>query len=119
MSKASKMQSILFIQTFIIIVLFALPLQAVVKQKHQELLTKTNSTHLALSWGDIWNILRRKKVPGGGRGGEICAIAPRKLVDPDSSINKGTEEIWSVQPLFLWHVEKWNSTENRAISTGK
>lgn len=104
MAKFNKAPSTLFIATLIITIIFALPSQStIINQKHQQLLTKTNNTYLALSWGDIWNILRRRKVPGGGRRPEetICAIAPGRL----DSTKLGIQEIWSVQPLFLWNIQ--------------
>lgn len=104
MAKFNKPPSMLFVAALIITILFALPSQsAIINQKQTELLTKTNGTYLALSWGDIWNKLRRKKVPGGGRGPEvtICAIAPGRL----DSTKLGIQEIWSVQPLFLWDIQ--------------
>lgn len=103
MAKFNRAPSTLFITTLIITILFAFPSQStIINQKSQQLLTKTNGTYLALSWGDIWNKLRRKKVPGGGRGPvKICAIAPGRL-DPTKL---GIQEIWSNQPLFLWNIK--------------
>lgn len=104
MSKAGRVQFILFITALIMVILLGLPIQAAVKQKSRQVLTKTNGTYLALSWGDIWKKLGRRKVPGGGRGPEevkICAIAPGRL----DSTKMGIQEIWSVQPLFLWDIQ--------------
>ncbi|MGJ5676371.1 MAG: hypothetical protein ACR9NN_22650 [Nostochopsis sp.] len=86
-----------------------LVLQAAVKQQPQQIQTKINSKDLALSWGDIWNTLRRRKVPGGSKG-EFCLITPRQLVDPTSA-KQGSQEIWSLTPLFIWYLK--NGTEQR------
>jgi hypothetical protein len=105
MAKFNQQPSMLFVVALIITILFALPSQsAIINQKPQQLLTKTNGTYLALSWGDIWNRLHRRKVPGGGRGPEvtICAIAPGRL----DSTKLGIQEIWSNQPLFLWNIKR-------------
>lgn len=104
MAKFNKAPFTLLITTLVVSVLSAIPLQATIRQQPQQLLTNVNNTYLALSWGDIWNILRRKKVPGGGRG-DVCLIAPRPLVDSNSR-NEGNQEIWSLQPLFLWYIQK-------------
>jgi hypothetical protein len=87
--------------------LSALPIQAAVRQQSHQLLTEIKDSYLALSWGDIWNRLRRKKKQGGGRG-EICEIAPVKLVDPDAKQENSQEiqEVWSDRPLFLWTIKR-------------
>lgn len=104
MAKFNQTSSTLLMAILIITIIFVFPSQStIINQKPQRLLTKTNSTYLALSWGDIWNILRRRKVPGGGREPDvtICAIAPGRL----DSTKLGMQEIWSNQPLFLWHIQ--------------
>lgn len=104
MSKAGRAQFMLFITVSIMVILLGSPMQAAVEQKSRQVLTKTNGTYLALSWGDIWSKLSRRKVPGGGRGPEevtICAITPGRL----DSTKSGIQEIWSVQPLFLWDIQ--------------
>jgi hypothetical protein len=86
--------------------LSALPIQAAVRQQSHQLLTEIKDSYLALSWGDIWDRLRRKKKPGGGRGG-ICEFAPAKLVDRDTKQEntQDIEEVWSDRPLFLWAIK--------------
>jgi hypothetical protein len=86
--------------------LSALPIQAAVRQQSHQLLTEIKDSYLALSWGDIWDRLRRKKKPGGGRGG-ICEFAPAKLVDRDTKQEntQDIEEVWSDRPLFLWSIK--------------
>lgn len=104
MSKAGRAQFMLFMTASIMIILLELPMQAAVEQKSRQVLTKTNGTYLTLSWGDIWKRLSRRKVPGGGRGSKevtICAISPERL----DSTKLGIQEIWSVQPLFLWNIQ--------------
>lgn len=104
MSKAGRAQFMLFITVSIMVILLGAPIQAAVEQKSPQVLTKTNGTYLALSWGDIWKKLSRRKVPGGGRGPEevtICVITPGRL----DSMKSGIQEIWSVQPLFLWDIQ--------------
>ena len=68
-------------------------------QKHQ-----IRSNYLALSvFQRIVKLFRRKKPSKGGRG-SICLIAPQRLDDPVSKV-QGTEEIWSLNPLFLWNLK--------------
>ena len=54
-------------------------------------------------WQKIVDIFRRKKPPKGGRG-PICLIVPQRLDDPISQ-TQGTEELWSLNPVFLWNLE--------------
>ncbi|MFE1744718.1 hypothetical protein [Coleofasciculus sp. H7-2] len=105
MANFKRVKSILLISA-LITTFFSVPIQAANRQQPHPLLTQSNDTYLALSWGDIWKKLRRKKKGGGSRGGAICAIAPGKLVDSDSLYSKQGEilEIWSDRPMFLWNI---------------
>lgn len=64
-----------------------------------------NTTYIALSWGDIFNSLRRKKGTGGSRGGNntTCLIVPGKLKERDANNAQedGQNLVWSEHPLFL------------------
>jgi hypothetical protein len=113
MVKFHRIQFALLISTLIIASLLALPLQAAIRQQPHQSLTEIKDTYLALSWGDIWNRLRRKKSPAGSRGGEICVIAPAKLVDRDAKQENTQvpQEVWSDRPLFLWNIQ--GGTVNR------
>lgn len=104
MVKFRRVQATLLI-TALITTSLSVPIQAAIRQQPHPSLTQRYDTYLALSWGDIWNKLRRQRRAGGGRGA-ICAIAPVKLVDSDSSNSKQGEilEIWSDRPLFLWNI---------------
>jgi hypothetical protein len=104
MSKINKVQFGVLITVFMTAALSAMPLQAAIRQQSQPLLTGKNGSYLALSWGDIWNRIRRTRNPGGGRGESFCPIAPVKLVDSDSPNLTQTVvvEVWSDRPLFLW-----------------
>jgi hypothetical protein len=107
MVKFHPIQSALLISTLIIASLSALPLQAAIRQQPHQSIAEIKDTYLALSWGDIWDRLRRKKSPAGSRGGGICAIAPAKLVDRDAK-QEDTQvplEVWSDRPLFLWNIQ--------------
>lgn len=89
------------------------PIQAVVNQATinqnsptQETLKHDNHQFLALSWGDIWRKLRRKKGKKGSRGPyqpKLCIIAPGKLKDPKT--DQGTIKMWGIKPVFLWKGE--------------
>ena len=63
------------------------------------------TTYLALSWGDIFKALIRKKGTGGSRGGNdnICLIVPQKLKERDANNAQedGKNLVWSEKPLFL------------------
>ncbi|MEM7553045.1 MAG: hypothetical protein AAF378_02925 [Cyanobacteria bacterium P01_A01_bin.84] len=102
MSKLYKSSIILF--SIVISILLEMPLKAVFRPKNQTQLSQVKSTHLALSWADIVKIFRRKKSRKGGKG-SICLIVPQKLDDPISQV-QGTQEVWSVNPLFLWNIKK-------------
>ena len=82
-----------------------------------------NHHYLALSWGDIWERLSRKKSSGGSRGEDdvlVCMIAPGKLIERDSinSSGRGTIEIWDFHPLFLWQ-ESLKGIEVRHLRSDK
>ncbi|MGB5712666.1 MAG: hypothetical protein WBM44_17365, partial [Waterburya sp.] len=107
MGKINRVQSTLLIAVLGIISVSALPIQAAIKQYPRYSIKEINGTHLALSWGEIWESLRRKKASGGSRGDEkepICMIAPGKLseLNRDNSARDGRIEVWSDRPLFLW-----------------
>ena len=99
----------------VVVVSSAPPLQAAINQNFptqetQETLKGDHSQLLALSWGDIWNKLRRKKRKKGSRGPEqptLCMIAPAKFEDKDEvkEESKATIKMWGTQPVFLWEGE--------------
>ena len=105
MNKVRLLQSIVLINVLIANFGSVIPTEATVKQPPQNLLRNTNNTYLSLVLRDLFTLLRRPKVPAGGRG-EVCAIAPQTLVDPallTKSTNNTYQEIWNLQPLFLWY----------------
>lgn len=102
--------------TVLITTCLPVPIQAALRQQSQQLLIEKKETYLALSWGDIWRRLTRNKRPGGGRG-EICEIAPVKLVDPNSK-EEGNIEIWSDRPLFLWGIKKGTAKQIQLFRQG-
>ncbi|MBE9213006.1 DUF928 domain-containing protein [Plectonema cf. radiosum LEGE 06105] len=81
-------------------ILSSFPIKAAIKQQNRSLPKITKRLYLALSWGDIFNVFRRRKTPGGSRG-EICAILPQELENLDNG-QKGTDEIWTDKPIFYW-----------------
>jgi len=103
MSKLTAAKSTLLIVIVGILSLSALPLQAAIRQQVNPSLTEVNHKHIALTWGDIWERLRRKKGKKGSRGDNknklLCLITPGKL---RSAYEKGTIKVWGEQPLFLW-----------------
>ena len=107
MGKINQVQSGLLIAALGIVSVSALPIQAAIRQYSHQSITEVNNTYLAISWGDIWERLRRKKASGGSRGPEkppICMIVTGKLreLDRDNSDLDGKIEVWSDRPLFLW-----------------
>lgn len=60
---------------------------------------------LAVGLGDLADLLRRPRVPGGSRGDgdedatEICAIVPGRLEIGDETT---TIKVWSLDPVFVW-----------------
>lgn len=103
MGQFSRVQYTVLATALITTSLSASPIQAAIRQQSHPLLTEIKHSYLALSWGDIWDKLRRKKKPAGSRGG-LCQIAPAKLVDSDAKQENTQEiqEVWSDRPLFLW-----------------
>lgn len=107
--KLKNTKSALWMTVMVIIASSALPLQAAIKQNFptQETLNLHNRQLLALSWGEIWDKLRRKKGRRGSRGDDdknfFCMIAPGKLEDTNS--DKASLEVWSTQPVFVWQGE--------------
>ena len=106
--KLKNTKSALWIIVTVIIASSALPLQAAIKQNFptQETLNLENRQLLALSWGDIWDKLRRKKGRRGSRGDDeknLCMIAPGKFKDTNG--DETSLKVWSTQPIFLWKGE--------------
>ncbi|MGB3638533.1 MAG: hypothetical protein WBA39_13300 [Rivularia sp. (in: cyanobacteria)] len=94
-----------FILLFIFIsAVSEIPSQAAIKPENQTQSYQIKDTRLALSWSDIVKIFRRKKSRKGGKG-SICLIVPQRLDDPISQV-QGTQEVWSVNPRFLWNISK-------------
>lgn len=98
----------------VVVISSASPIQAAMNQnfliqERQKTLKDNNHQLLALSWGDIWRKLRRKKGKKGSRGPNqptLCMIAPAKLEDrDDGKESKATIEMWGTQPVFLWKGE--------------
>jgi hypothetical protein len=109
MEKVNRAQFIFLITALVSTILSTIPLQAAVRQQPQPRQIEINSKDLALSWGDIWNALRRRKAPGGSKG-EFCLITPRQLVE-STGAKQGSQKIWSLSPLFIWYLK--NGTEQR------
>ncbi|MBH8562822.1 DUF928 domain-containing protein [Nostoc sp. CENA67] len=113
MGKLNLSKLTLGINILIITILTILPTQATIKPQIQKLLTtEINHNYLAFNWGNIFQTLRRKKVPGGGKPGDsVCTIAPQRLVEPHLQ-SKHTPgeilEIWSVNPVFIWYSKRSN-----------
>ena len=90
-----------------------LPLKAItLSNPHQsvsEVNTKIPNNYLALSWQQVWQQIKRKKVAGGSRGilNGFCLISPSRLVDLDSPEDSTNQvvEIWHQNPLFMWKSE--------------
>ncbi|MCC5618021.1 DUF928 domain-containing protein [Nostoc sp. CHAB 5836] len=100
MNKFVGVKFYLLITSLIIATLSTLPIEAAIRQQPSQLQRKTDNQFLALSWVDIWNLLRVRRTPKGGRGA-ICAILPQELVNSSTS-QKRTDEIWTDKPVFLW-----------------
>ncbi len=87
----------------------ALPLQAAIKNNLTTQTPEVDNRQYALSWGDIWNKLRRRKGKRGSRGDDenqefFCMIAPGKLKNVDNG--KQTLVVWNTRPLFIWKDDK-------------
>ncbi|MDJ0598769.1 MAG: DUF928 domain-containing protein [Crocosphaera sp.] len=86
-----------------ILLLIVFPLKA----NQQQIITDHSSqiSYIALSWGDIFDSLRRKKGTGGSRGGNdtTCLIVPGKLKEREASNAQedGNNFVWGENPLFL------------------
>jgi hypothetical protein len=92
------------------------PLNAAKSPTNQTQERQIKSKYLALSWSSFANIFRRKKPPKGGRG-SICLIAPQRLDDPVSKV-QGTEEVWSLNPLFLWNLKSGEAKKIELFEKG-
>ena len=87
----------------------SLPIQAYTKKNNNQLLPENNHLLLSLSWGDIWNQLRRRKAKRGSRGDDenqefFCMIAPGRLKDVKNG--EQTLVVWNTRPLFIWKDDK-------------
>lgn len=114
MPKFSKLQ-LLSITALIISILSANPLSALIIQPPPRL-TNVNNNYLAISWGDIWRIITRRKKRGGGKG-SICLIAPQRLDDPVTN-TEGRKEIWNLNPVFVWFVQGGNAQSIELFERG-
>ena len=102
-----KLNKISFLLLLIVISISSeIPAQAAIRTKNQTQSSQKENTQLALSWSDIVKIFRRKKSRKGGKG-TFCLIVPQRLDDPVSQV-QGTQEIWSLNPRFLWNISKGN-----------
>ncbi len=73
---------------------------------------RKSSNCIALSWNEIWERIKRKKVAGGSRNGNLCLVSPSQLIDIDNNSQKNKiEKIWHQNPLFVWQ-----SDELKAVS---
>lgn len=102
MLKLNKFSLILLL--IVISISSEIPSQAAIRQENQTQSYQIKDTRLALSWSDIVKIFRRKKSRKGGKG-SICLIVPQRLDDPVSQV-QGTQEVWSLNPRFLWSISK-------------
>lgn len=72
------------------------------------------------SAGNIWDQIRRKRVPGGSRGPDdeivFCAIAPGDLEDTMTG-ERSPIDLWGTQPVFLWQGvwDEWVLYNNEGI----
>lgn len=99
---------------YLVTAITASPIQALVSTKYQS--ASVNNQYIALSWGDIWTILQRRRTPGGGRG-EICNIVPQALVSSDNKpVNP---EILSDKPLFIWRLRAAQANKILIFETGR
>ncbi|MBD2205842.1 DUF928 domain-containing protein [Calothrix sp. FACHB-1219] len=112
MNKLKLLQAILL--TNVLIANFGLTISSaatIKKQLPQNSISNTNNNFISLGLRDLWTLLRRPKVPAGGRDPKLCVISPQILVDPalSTNINANTPlEIWSLKPLFLWNMKQGN-----------
>lgn len=112
MMKIIQNKSTIALTVVVLLCSSALPLNAIVKtpQSGQDL-SHFQRQLVTLKWGDIWERLRRKKGKGGSRDPKaikqnVCMLTPGQLSDRDGNSNhKGSLEIWSDKPLFLWQGE--------------
>ncbi len=129
MAKIIDKKYTLLLTVIVLLSSYVLPLDAIVKrpQSGQDL-SQFQRQVVTLKWGDIWDILRRKKGKGGSRETSryehfseqtLCMLTPGQLPDRDGNSNhKGTLEIWSEQPLFLWQ-GKMKGIEVREMRTNQ
>ena len=107
MFKSQSLLAILLTTTLITVSLATFPIQATTTQNSESLKTKNQNKSVTLSWSSIANIFSRKKSNKGSRG-DICPIAPEKLIDQNSSDDSEEEiqQVWSDRPLFFWQTKK-------------
>ncbi|MBD2200351.1 MULTISPECIES: DUF928 domain-containing protein [Calothrix] len=110
MNKLKLLQAILL--TNVLIANFGLTISSaatIKKQLPQNSISNPNNNFISLGLRDLWTLLRRPKVPAGGREPKLCVISPQTLVDSTvpTNINANTPiEIWSLKPLFLWNIKQ-------------
>ncbi|MEO1430791.1 MAG: hypothetical protein AAFV71_17355 [Cyanobacteria bacterium J06633_8] len=116
MNKLSKKYSKLLILISIALVFITIPVKAAVRNQPNSSQTKIDRTHLAL-WSELMRRLGRRRRNGGSRG-PTCLIAPQRLDDPISKVEIN-EEVWSLNPLFLWNIEDGEATKIELFEKGR
>ena len=106
MVKLMKTQCVLLLTALIVNVSLENPLRAAIKIENEVPLSQIKNRYLSLSLSNVVNIFRRKKPPKGGRG-PMCLIVPQRLDDPVYKA-EGSQEIWGMNPVFLWHLKSGN-----------
>lgn len=129
MAKIIHKKSTLLVTVVVLLSSYVLPLDAILQRPNSgQELSHFKGQLITLKWGDIWERLRRKKGKGGSRGRSrydhpieqtLCMLTPGQLSNSDeNSDQKGSLEIWSEQPLFLWQ-GKMKGIEVREMRTNQ
>lgn len=104
MIKSSKKSSFLLAIILATSPLSILPSIATIRQPVPPSISE--SQYIALSWSEIWERVKRRRVPGGRRGEpneqSLCMITPGELVDIENPRNRDSIKMWNPVPLFLW-----------------
>ncbi len=93
-----------------------MPIKAAIRPQSNTHPHQRQNTYLAKSVSETVEDVKRKKKRKAGKG-PTCLIVPGILDEPDSKVRE-TQEIWSLNPLFLWHIKTGNVTKIELFQKG-
>ena len=112
-----QLDSFRLILSFVVILCsLEMPSKAATKSQSKTHSHQRQNTHLAKSVSEVVEDIKPKRKRKAGKG-PTCLIVPGILDEPDSKVRE-TQELWSLNPLFLWHIKTGNVTKIELFKKG-